>query len=275
MDASKNSKSPRVLIVDDMRVNCLILSSLLTEYGVESDIAESGEKCLQLYRQYSYDLILLDHRMPNTDGVETLVQLKETFRKNGREVPIICHTTEDARPNVNLYKAAGFIDVLFKPINPQKLSEMLIAYLPEIKNTKVRNDKDYFEEEKKKLPDWLLNFSGLDINLGLNNCSTARDYLDALAIFATSVLRKSKEIEDLLNKENYSLYNIKMDALCNMSYLIGAKELCDRAADMIYAGKHGDMFILREMTPVILQDYLKFQALLPKLKAEHNEEAIS
>ena len=79
----------RVLIVDDMRVNRMILSSLLASNGVMADLAESGEECLKLCRENQYDLILLDHRMPGIDGVDTFVRLKEIFKEQGREVPVV------------------------------------------------------------------------------------------------------------------------------------------------------------------------------------------
>ena len=121
----------RVLIVDDMVVNRLILSELLESNGVASDLAESGKECIDLCRENTYDLILLDHRMPELDGIDTLLQLKRIFEAQGRVIPVVCHTTEDARNNTNLYKAAGFADVLFKPIQPKLLSEILMRYLPE------------------------------------------------------------------------------------------------------------------------------------------------
>ena len=121
----------RVLIVDDMRVNRMILSSLLASHGVLADLAESGEECLTFCRENRYDLILLDHRMPGADGIDTLVQLKEIFKEQGREVPVVCHTVETGKENINLYKAAGFADVLIKPVQPQNLSELLTKYLPE------------------------------------------------------------------------------------------------------------------------------------------------
>ena len=119
-----NESHSRVLIVDDVKINSLILSSILTSYGITSDIAESGYECIDMCKQKTYDLILLDHRMPDYDGVDTLLQLKEIFKHQGHSIPVICHTTEDARQNVNLYKAAGFADILFKPIQPKELSEI-------------------------------------------------------------------------------------------------------------------------------------------------------
>ena len=85
----ENRRSARVLIVDDMAVNRTILSSVLTTMGICCDLAESGNECLNMCHKNTYDLILLDHRMPGMDGVETLTHLKEIFRKNGVETPVI------------------------------------------------------------------------------------------------------------------------------------------------------------------------------------------
>ena len=93
-----------VLIVDDMAINRSILSSMLSSFEISSDMAGSAAECLECCRKKQYDLILLDHRMPEVDGVETLMHLKDLFRRNGYDTPIICHTAETARENINLYK---------------------------------------------------------------------------------------------------------------------------------------------------------------------------
>lgn len=267
----KESRS-RVLIVDDMRVNRVILSSLLASSGVTSDMAESGEKCLELCRKNAYDLILLDHRMPEIDGVDTLVQLKEIFRRTGREVPVVCHTTEDAKNNINLYKAAGFADVLIKPIRPQALSAVLMAYLPEGREREggEEESRSRIEKEIAELPAWVRRTPDIDLSAGIENCDTAEDYLDALSVFAASIAEKSAEIERLWREENYRLYTVKVHSLKSMARLIGASALSDEAADLEYAGKHDDISSIREKTPALLAHY---RAYAPHLAGEREDEA--
>ncbi len=67
------NKTAVVLVVDDMAINRSILSSMLTSFHVQSDLAGSAAECLECCRKKHYDLILLDHRMPEVDGVDTLV----------------------------------------------------------------------------------------------------------------------------------------------------------------------------------------------------------
>ncbi|MCR5790411.1 MAG: response regulator [Lachnospiraceae bacterium] len=149
----------RVLIVDDMQLNRTVLASLLISHGIMSDQVESGKECLALCEEKDYDLILLDHRMPELDGVDTLVRLKELFARRGRDIPVICHTTEEGRKNINLYKAAGFTDVLIKPVDPRELFDILMQYLSEPEEEEEQADEEvhdlpsaYFEKTSKRAP---------------------------------------------------------------------------------------------------------------------------
>ena len=266
---------PCVLIVDDMRVNRTILSSLLASSGIASDLATSGRECLDLCRENDYDLILLDHRMPDMDGVDTLVLLKELFREKGKEVPVICHTTEDARDNINLYKAAGFVEVLIKPIQPQQLLDMLVKYLPKGSvrvAEKAQEDRSNLDKELNELPEWTRTLPGIDLAVGVENCETAEDYLDALAVFAASIGEKSDEIERLWNEGDFEAYTLKVHSLKSMARLIGANLLSSLAADLEYAGKHGDTETIKEKTPMLLSKYRAYAKYLSRLMDEDAAE---
>ena len=121
----------RVLIVDDMRVNRTILSSLLAANGVLSDLAESGEECLALCRENRYDLILLDHRMPNKDGIETFNEIR--IRGMNMETPVIMLTANALNGASEEYRNLGFTDYLTKPVDSRELELSLRKYLPKEK----------------------------------------------------------------------------------------------------------------------------------------------
>ena len=265
-----NKKPSRVLIVDDARINRMILSSLLASNGVTSDEAEGGQECIDLCRKNAYDLILLDHRMPEIDGVDTLVQLKEIFKQQGRTVPVVCHTTEDARNNINLYKAAGFADVLIKPIQPKHLSEILMTYLPEGAPDDQRQSETQkkLDEEFALLPAWLHDIRGLNLRSALEHCETAEDFLDALQVFVTSISEKSKEIEHFLNEGNWQMYTLRVHSLKSMARLIGADELSELAAGLEAAGKQTDVDKMMKGTPSLLENYRAFSSLLSHISQD-------
>ena len=270
-------ESSRVIIVDDMVINRMIISSLLAGNGIKADQAESGRECIELCKKNNYDLILLDHRMPKFDGVDTLVALKDIFKDKGRDVPVICHTTEEGRKNINLYKAAGFADVLIKPIDPKQLADVLITYLPERDELpdeddtlleEIINDSDIIDDERDeldKLPDWLKTVPHIDLVKGIDNCGSAEDYIDALYVFYSSIDEKSDDIAHFRNFDELTMYKLSVHSLKSMSALVGARDLSVLAKELEEAAKNEDIKAIRDKTPELLESYRKFKKLLSPL----------
>ncbi len=121
----------RVLVVDDVVMNLKVFTALLKGTGLTIDTAESGERCLQLVRKNQYDIIFLDHMMPEMDGVETLQKMKELMEYI--DTPVIMLTANAMSGAKEDYLADGFHDYMSKPIQGKKLEEMIIKYLPEHK----------------------------------------------------------------------------------------------------------------------------------------------
>lgn len=266
-----NNNASRVLIIDDLSVNRMILSSLLASRGVVSEQADSGFKCLEMVKAKDYDLILLDHRMPDMDGVDTLVQLKGIFREKGRSIPVICHTTEEGRKNINLYKAAGFSDVLIKPVDHEQLSELIMTYLPDMSDTpetksalaEDRRSKepladDELKDELDKLPLWLKIVPHIDLDAGIRCCGSAEDYIDALYIFRSSIDEKSDEIALYSRNKDWTLYRLSVHSLKSMSRLIGARNLSEIAADIEQKIDNKDYNAAEERTDELLTEYRRF-----------------
>ena len=125
--------SAHILVVDDTRVNHKVAKGLLKKTLIQIDTAESGEQAINLARENKYDLILMDQRMPQMDGTEALMHIRE--QKDGRNVttPVICLTADAIIGAKERYMAEGFTDYLAKPINSHELEQTLIKYLPKDK----------------------------------------------------------------------------------------------------------------------------------------------
>lgn len=120
-----------ILAVDDNRVNITVVKGLLKKLKVQFDSALSGQECLDKVRQNHYDIILLDHMMPNMDGIETLraMQQMEEYTRNR---PVVIALTANAIVGAKEeYLKEGFEDYLSKPIDFEQLEEMIRRYLPE------------------------------------------------------------------------------------------------------------------------------------------------
>lgn len=121
-------KDKKVLVVDDTVVNLHIFEALMAPYEVEVHCAKSGKKALNMMKSNTYNLIFLDHLMPEMDGIETLNELRkmDDYYKN---VPVIALTGNYSPTARAEYISLGFTDYLEKPIIPKILDELIHAYL--------------------------------------------------------------------------------------------------------------------------------------------------
>lgn len=120
-----------VLIVDDNKMNRMVFKGLVKKTKIQIEEAENGLECLEILKDKSFDVIFLDHMMPEMDGVETLENIRE--KKLCENVPIIMLTANAIVGDKEKYLSMGFDDFLSKPIIPEVLDGMLVKYLPKDK----------------------------------------------------------------------------------------------------------------------------------------------
>ena len=122
-----------ILVVDDNNMNLLVFTRLLKQTKVKIDTAKSGDEAISMIFKKKYDIIFLDHMMPEKDGVQVLRELKEGPVNPNMETPYICLTANAITGARDDYIKAGFDDYLAKPVNPKELEEMLFCHLPKEK----------------------------------------------------------------------------------------------------------------------------------------------
>ena len=134
--ASFTAPEARILIVDDSSMNLLVETKLLEGTQITVDTASGGEEALSMTLMERYDIILMDHLMPEMDGIECMQHIRKQTGGLNNRVPIIVLTANAQGENRELYARSGFEDYLLKPVTGRQLEEMLLAYLPA---TKVRH----------------------------------------------------------------------------------------------------------------------------------------
>ncbi len=117
-----------ILIVDDSPINLKVVKALLSKLETETDTAKSGDEAIEICREKRFDLILMDHRMPNKDGIETFQVIREL--ETNKETPVIMLTANAYSGIEDRYRDLGFSGYLAKPIDPQQLEESLLKLLP-------------------------------------------------------------------------------------------------------------------------------------------------
>ena len=141
----------RILVVDDTEVNLKVFVSLLGETKMQIETADSGDACIALFKRNPYDVIFLDHMMPDKDGIETIKEMKECTDTPNQKTPVICLTANAVSGMREMYINAGFDDYLTKPIDTGKLESVLLKYLPTNLVEKAENDTE--EEKNQQAPE--------------------------------------------------------------------------------------------------------------------------
>ncbi|MDR1930159.1 MAG: response regulator [Treponema sp.] len=120
----------KVLVVDDVDINLEVAAFVLSTYGITAESAQSGREALEKSREKDYDLILMDHMMPEMDGVETVKAIRALGGHNGK-VPILALTANAVSGAREMFLANGFNGLLSKPMESSALTEALLTWLPE------------------------------------------------------------------------------------------------------------------------------------------------
>ena len=126
-----------ILVVDDTPMNIEVFVSLLKKTLVRIDTARSGDECIALAKKKKYDIMFLDHMMPDKDGIETLTELKALDGCPNAATPAVCLTANAVSSSREKYLKAGFDDYLTKPVEPERLEQTIMQYLPKEKIVKT------------------------------------------------------------------------------------------------------------------------------------------
>ncbi len=119
----------KILVVDDTPMNFTVIKGLLKRTKVQIDTAASGKICLEMCASKVYDLILMDYRMPEMDGVTTLQIMRDMNDCLNHYTPVVVLTANALSGAREHFLAEGFDDYLTKPVDGRKLEECLINFL--------------------------------------------------------------------------------------------------------------------------------------------------
>lgn len=273
--ASFVAPKARVLIVDDTSANLTVAKGLLKPTKIQVDTATSGKDTLELVKHNKYDLLFIDHRMPEMDGVETLNALKnqdDNLSKDAACVVLTANVISGAR---DTFLEQGFDDYLAKPIDTDKLERILLEHLPKeyidensqddkSESEPVLNYKAPFSDTRKDTEDLdgdlkrLKEIPEIDVKEALKNCAESKDILiDTLKDFVLSAKSMPGKIEMYCKDSDIKNYTILVHGLKSSARLIGAVDLSDAAAFLEDCGDKQDLLQINQMTPYLLADFKK------------------
>ena len=168
-ESSFKAPDAKILIVDDNKMNLEVEKKLLYDTELTIDTVLSGKEALELSLKNRYDVIFMDHLMPEMDGIDCLERLRNQSGGLNRTTPVIVLTANAGSENRDLYNRSGFDGYLIKPVSGETLEEMLIKHISKdkliISNkfTKLHDNIHTASGYSKKLPVLITTSSMADL----------------------------------------------------------------------------------------------------------------
>ena len=159
IELDADNKNIKVLVVEDIILNQLLMKTLLDDFGFERDIADNGRIAIEKMRLKTYDVILMDLQMPEMNGFEATDYIRNIMNS---KIPIIALTADVTTVDLAKCKAIGMNDYIAKPVDERILYSKIIGLIkrtngqePEVKEEIVKNkcvDLEYLNQRTKSHP---------------------------------------------------------------------------------------------------------------------------
>ena len=140
-------KNIKVLVVEDMALNQLLMRTILDDFGFERDIAANGKIAIEKLQDHVYDIILMDLQMPEMNGFEATDYIRNTMKSN---IPIIALTADVTTVDLAKCRAVGMNDYLAKPIDERLLYSKIVGLVK--KPTQIHPPNEDIVVKNKKPP---------------------------------------------------------------------------------------------------------------------------
>ena len=130
-------KGLRALVVDDEPMNLVVATGIMKNYRIITDTANSGKESIQKISENHYDVVFMDHMMPEMDGVEAMKAIKQIARDSGKDIKVIALTANAVAGAREMFIREGFDGFISKPINISDFEKVMMKVLPNF----ISNDK--------------------------------------------------------------------------------------------------------------------------------------
>lgn len=258
-----------ILIVDDNPVNLTVAEGLLEPLKMNITCAVSGKEALEYIDKKRFDIVFMDHMMPELDGVET-TRIIRRMHPDLEDMPIIALTANAIGGAKEFFLREGMNDFVPKPIEIRDIMIKVKKWLPEdmiVKSTRTVDVDEESESEQISIP-------GLDCTKAISMVGTPALYMKILKEYYRNIKPNHDQLALAFANEDWAGYTIKVHALKSSSRQIGAMELSEKAAALEAAGKSDDIDFIRENSDAALEEYISLIEVLKEYCQDDEEETV-
>jgi signal transduction histidine kinase/CheY-like chemotaxis protein len=249
----------RILVVDDISTNLKVVEGLLASYRSAVDTCLNGLQAIELVKRNEYDIVFMDHMMPEMDGIEATAIIRELEMNNAemgirrKQIPIIALTANAVVGMREMFIENGFNDFLSKPIDISKLDEILNHWIPKEKRA-MSNERQDTHSPVPSPQSPIPVIPDVDVQKGIAMTGgTVAAYTKVLALFCKDVEERLPLLQKAPDADTLSTLVTHVHALKSASASIGAQKISSIAAGLEAVGKAGDAAFVRESLPGFAQ----------------------
>jgi signal transduction histidine kinase/CheY-like chemotaxis protein/HPt (histidine-containing phosphotransfer) domain-containing protein len=267
-----------ILIVDDNEINLTVAEGIIKPIQARVDTAHSGKEAIDKISVKHYDLIFMDHMMPELDGIET-THIIRRFHEEYNDVPIIALTANAMEETRSMFLVEGMNDFIAKPIEVKVIGEKLRQWLPKDKIYQMSEEERKAAAEKAKesqkdsLTGKLMQTGRFDVSGAISLLGNEQLYWTVLKDYYRVIDKKKELIRSFYEKQDWKNYTIEVHALKSASRQIGAKALGDLAAKLEKAANDKEYGIIVENQEKLLRMYADCQASLAPFMEDEDAAA--
>lgn len=265
----------RILVVDDNLINRKVVIGLLKAYQCKVDEAASGFEALDLVKKNRYDIILMDHMMPELDGVETTRFIRTDCGENGK-IPVVIALTANATTGIReFFLENEFQDYVTKPVDRVLFHRVLLKWIPKEMQMKTEEEETVSEDISFDDMDELF-VSGVNVKSALEqHTGTMSDYVDILNLYYLDGKKKIPYLGELVEKGDFKNYRIEVHALKSASANIGAIALSEKAKALENAATSEDKDFIFANAEEFVQDLDALLNIISKVLKRVEEKSSS
>jgi len=264
----------KILVVDDNEFNIRVAEGLLGLFKINAHTASSGKEAIDMVQKNEYDLVFMDHMMPEMDGVEATGIIRK-LGGNFKNMPIIALTANAVQGAKEMFLSSGFDGFISKPIDIQEMYKILKEWLP-IEKIEIKKEKtieeDHAKETESEFLSELYKIDEIDVEIGLKRVSGMENmYRETIELFNEKLVPECIGMYDKLNYGDISGFAISIHAMKSALSTIGAMSLSETALRLETAAKGNDFDFCVQRFPVFRNKLLKLNNDLTAVIQEHAE----
>ncbi|GHV67151.1 hypothetical protein AGMMS49928_03520 [Spirochaetia bacterium] len=266
----------RVLIVDDIATNLTVAEGLMAPYCMKLTTCMSGREAVELVKRSKYDIVFMDHMMPDMDGIEATAAIREWEKvqaeagKGRPQIPIVALTANAITGMREMFLEKGFNDYLSKPIEIAKLNGVLEKWIPE-EGRSVEGGGRSDEHSTLHTPHFTLPCVDVEKGIAMTG-GTEAGYRKVLAQFHKDARERLPLLQHAPEPDGLPLFVTQVHALKSASASIGAADVSVEAAALEAAGKAGDTAAIRDGLPAFHKHLMELIEGIGKVLEEKREE---